>query len=225
MYVPRTARGFRGVWQGGHDAKGERGAGQTWHHWRDDAPPIWAEMMNEFGIAAPLAAALVAKGYAALTPVQEAMLGDDVAGRDLLVSAQTGSGKTVAFGIAIADELLRGADRLLFADVPMALIVAPTRELALQVARELDWLYGESGALIATCVGGMDYRTENAHLIGARILLWARRGGFATILSGGRLTCLVCARRCWMKRMRCLIWASARIWNLFCKRHRKIGAL
>ncbi len=120
--------------------------------------------MNEFGIAAPLAAALVAKGYSALTPVQTAMLGDDVAGRDLLVSAQTGSGKTVAFGIAIADELLRGADRLLFADVPMALIVAPTRELALQVARELDWLYGESGALIATCVGGMDYRTEKRAL-------------------------------------------------------------
>ncbi len=126
--------------------------------------PIWAEMMNEYGIAAPLAAALTAKGYATLTPVQEAMLGDDVSGRDLLVSAQTGSGKTVAFGIAIADELLRGADRLLFADVPLALIVAPTRELALQVARELDWLYGESGALIATCVGGMDYRTEKRAL-------------------------------------------------------------
>ena len=127
-------------------------------------PLYGLKLMNEFGIAAPLAAALVAKGYSALTPVQEAMLGDDVAGRDLLVSAQTGSGKTVAFGIAIADELLRGADRLLFADVPLALIVAPTRELALQVARELDWLYGESGALIATCVGGMDYRTEKRAL-------------------------------------------------------------
>ena len=127
-------------------------------------PLYGLKLMNEFGIAAPLAAALVAKGYAALTPVQEAMLGDEVAGRDLLVSAQTGSGKTVAFGIAIADELLRGADRLLFADVPLALIVAPTRELALQVARELDWLYGESGALIATCVGGMDYRTEKRAL-------------------------------------------------------------
>ncbi len=159
-----TAHGFRGVWQGGHDAIRETGAGQTWHHWRENASPIWAEMMNEFGIAAPLAAALTAKGYSALTPVQEAMLGDDVAGRDLLVSAQTGSGKTVAFGIAIADELLRGAERLLFADVPLALIVAPTRELALQVARELDWLYGESGALIATCVGGMDYRTEKRAL-------------------------------------------------------------
>ncbi|EEW26633.1 DEAD/DEAH box helicase [Rhodobacter ferrooxidans] len=120
--------------------------------------------MTHIEIAAPLAAALAAKGYETLTPVQDAVLSGDVTGRDLLVSAQTGSGKTVAFGIAIADELLRGADRLLFADTPMALIIAPTRELALQVARELDWLYAETGAIIATCVGGMDYRTEKRAL-------------------------------------------------------------
>ncbi len=87
--------------------------------------------MNDDAIAAPLAAALSARGYETLTPVQQAMLAPDVAGRDALVSAQTGSGKTVAFGMAIAPDLLRGADRLLFADVPMALIIAPTRELAL----------------------------------------------------------------------------------------------
>ncbi|MDT8857431.1 DEAD/DEAH box helicase [Paracoccaceae bacterium Fryx2] len=121
-------------------------------------------MIETMGIAAPLAAALTTRGYESLTPVQDAMLADGVAGRDLLVSAQTGSGKTVAFGMAIADELLAGADRLLFADVPMALIIAPTRELALQVARELDWLYSETGAIIATCVGGMDYRTEKRAL-------------------------------------------------------------
>ncbi len=115
-------------------------------------------------IAAPLAAALSAKGYETLTQVQDAMLAPETAGRDLLVSAQTGSGKTVAFGIAIADDLLNGADRLLFADVPMGLIIAPTRELAQQVARELEWLYGEAGAQIATCVGGMDYRTEKRAL-------------------------------------------------------------
>lgn len=121
-------------------------------------------MIENMNIAAPLAAALDAKGYAALTPVQEAVLVDEAAGRDLLVSAQTGSGKTVAFGIAIAPDLLAGADRFLFADVPAALIIAPTRELALQVARELEWLYADAGAKIATCVGGMDYRTEKRRL-------------------------------------------------------------
>ena len=120
--------------------------------------------MTDIQIAAPLAAALASKGYETMTPVQNAMLGEDVAGRDLLVSAQTGSGKTVAFGIAIADELLRGADQLLYADTPLALVIAPTRELALQVARELEWLYEGANAKIATCVGGMDYRTEKRAL-------------------------------------------------------------
>ncbi|MEO6300783.1 MAG: DEAD/DEAH box helicase [Paracoccaceae bacterium] len=120
--------------------------------------------MTDLPIAGPLATALAAKGYETLTPVQNAMLGEGVAGRDLLVSAQTGSGKTVAFGIAIADELLRGADQLLYADTPMALVIAPTRELALQVARELEWLYSGASARIATCVGGMDYRTEKRTL-------------------------------------------------------------
>ena len=120
--------------------------------------------MTDIQIAAPLAAALASKGYETMTPVQNAMLAAEVAGRDLLVSAQTGSGKTVAFGIAIADELLLGADQLLYADSPMALVIAPTRELALQVARELDWLYQGASAKIATCVGGMDYRTEKRAL-------------------------------------------------------------
>ncbi len=120
--------------------------------------------MTDMKIAAPLAAALASKGYETMTPVQDAMLDEGVAGRDLLVSAQTGSGKTVAFGIAIADELLQGAEQLLYADSPMALVIAPTRELALQVARELDWLYSGASAKIATCVGGMDYRTEKRAL-------------------------------------------------------------
>ncbi len=120
--------------------------------------------METYEIAAPLAAALAAQGYENLTAVQTAVLDTQARGRDLLVSAQTGSGKTVAFGIAIADQILGGLDKLLYADVPMGLIIAPTRELALQVARELDWLYGKAGAQIATCVGGMDYRSEKRAL-------------------------------------------------------------
>ena len=102
-----------------------------------------------------LSDALVARGYEALTPVQTQVTESEAKGRDLLVSAQTGSGKTVAFGLAMADELLEDG-RLPFATSPLALIVAPTRELALQVSRELGWLYAKAGARIATCVGGMD---------------------------------------------------------------------
>ena len=120
--------------------------------------------MINAAIAAPLAQALASKGYDTLTPVQSAILEAEVAGRDLLVSAQTGSGKTAAFGLAIAPEVLAGSDVLLYADVPSALIIAPTRELALQVAAEFQWLYGPAEARVATCVGGMDYRTERRAL-------------------------------------------------------------
>lgn len=129
-------------------------------------------------VAAPLAQALALKGYEALTSVQDAVLAEGVAGRDLLVSAQTGSGKTVAFGLAIAPEVLNGQDTLLYADHPLALVIAPTRELALQVARELEWLYAGAGAKIATCVGGMDYRTEKRAL---------ERGAHIVVGTPGRL--------------------------------------
>ncbi len=116
------------------------------------------------GVATPLGNALQKRGYTQLTPVQEAMLADDLKGRDALVSAKTGSGKTVAFGLAIAPDIL-GENRLFGpAEAPLALAIAPTRELAMQVARELEWLYGEAHAVIATCVGGMDTRKERRAL-------------------------------------------------------------
>ena len=119
-----------------------------------------------------LGGALAARGYSAPTPVQLAVLEGDAAGRDLLVSAQTGSGKTVAFGLAIAPTLLGEAERLPAAGAPMALVIAPTRELALQVQRELAWLYADTGARVVTCVGGMDARAEARQLgFGAHIVV------------------------------------------------------
>jgi ATP-dependent RNA helicase DeaD len=134
--------------------------------------------MDDLAMAGPLRVALAEKGYATLTPVQEAVLADGVAGRDLLVSAQTGSGKTVAFGLAISAEVLGGVDRLMPADKPLALVVAPTRELAQQVAREFEWLYGPAGVQLASCVGGMDYRTERRAL---------DRGAHVVVGTPGRL--------------------------------------
>lgn len=123
-------------------------------------------------ITKPLAGALEAHGYVSLTPVQEAVLEPEPRGRDLIVSAQTGSGKTVAFGLAMGDELLAGEDGIAPAGNPLALVIAPTRELALQVSRELAWLYAPTGARIATCVGGMDPSKERRALAqGAHIVV------------------------------------------------------
>ena len=108
--------------------------------------------------------ALTERGYAEPTPVQAAVLAPEAAGRDLVVSAQTGSGKTVAYGLAMAPGLIGEAERFGAAGPPLALIVAPTRELALQVERELTWLYAGTGARVASCVGGMDIRREQRAL-------------------------------------------------------------
>ncbi|HEX3364367.1 DEAD/DEAH box helicase [Phenylobacterium sp.] len=107
--------------------------------------------------------ALEKQGYQEPTPVQAAVLSEPDS-RDLLVSAQTGSGKTVAFGLALARGLLGEELRFGRAEAPLALVIAPTRELALQVSRELEWLYAEAGARVTTCVGGMDPRAERRAL-------------------------------------------------------------
>jgi len=124
-----------------------------------ELPPILAEALSE-------------RGYAVPTPVQAAVLEPQAHGRDLVVSAQTGSGKTVAFGLAFASDLLGEDGRLPAPAWPLALVIAPTRELALQVSRELIWLYGKAGARIATCVGGMDAAKERRALgYGAQIVV------------------------------------------------------
>jgi len=110
------------------------------------------------------ARALAERDYTEPTEVQTAVLTPEATGQDLLVSAQTGSGKTVAFGLAIGTTLLGDADVLGNAGDPLALIIAPTRELALQVHRELTWLYQHAGARIVACVGGMDPIVERKAL-------------------------------------------------------------
>ncbi|MBB4839576.1 ATP-dependent RNA helicase DeaD [Sphingomonas kyeonggiensis] len=128
--------------------------------------------MSFADLPALLAEALAARGYAAPTAVQAAVIEPEAAGRDLIVSAQTGSGKTVAFGLAMHPELLGEDGRIIPTREPHALIIAPTRELALQVSRELIWLYGPTGARIATCVGGMDAAKERRQLsYGAHIVV------------------------------------------------------
>ena len=125
----------------------------------DGVPPLFAE-------------AFAKQGYTTLTEVQRAVLAPNVGEADLLVSAQTGSGKTVAFGLAMASTLLGEKDRFPENSDPLALVVAPTRELAVQVRLELEWVYAPARARMAACVGGMDMRQERRALAnGAHIVV------------------------------------------------------
>ena len=121
-------------------------------------------MDSDENIAPALDEALKRRGYTELTPVQTAVLAKELKGADLLVSAQTGSGKTLAFGLNIAPTLLQDAKKLEHSSVPLALVVTPTRELAMQVKTELAWLYNDAHAVVTTCVGGMDIRAERRAL-------------------------------------------------------------
>ncbi|MBR1129939.1 DEAD/DEAH box helicase [Bradyrhizobium iriomotense] len=135
----------------------------------------------------PLARALAERNYESLTPVQLAVLAHEATSRDLLVSAQTGSGKTVAYGLAIAKNLLDDAEQFGPAAAPLALIVAPTRELALQVQRELAWLYGHAGGRVVSCVGGMDPRREQRELAAGAHIVVGTPGRLCDHLRRGRL--------------------------------------
>jgi ATP-dependent RNA helicase DeaD len=135
----------------------------------------------------PLARALAERNYDQPTQVQTAVLADNAVGRDLLVSAQTGSGKTVAYGLAIAKNLLGDAERFERAAAPLALIVAPTRELALQVHRELEWLYQYADARVVSCVGGMDPRREQRELAAGAHIVVGTPGRLCDHLRRGRL--------------------------------------
>ncbi|WP_427449958.1 DEAD/DEAH box helicase [Litorimonas sp. WD9-15] len=147
-----------------------------------------------------LADALAKKGYEKLTPVQDSVLDPDLLGQDLLVSAQTGSGKTVAFGLAMASTLLGNAGAFLRADAPLALCIAPTRELAMQVKREIDWLYREAGAKTMSCVGGMDARQERNAL---------QRGAHIVVGTPGRLCDHINRGALDMSEIKCLVLDEA----------------
>ncbi len=163
----------------------------VWHSEVWEAPQLPHQADREpmpFPPAHPsLLQALAARGYAEPTPVQAAVLQPDAAGRDLVVSAQTGSGKTVAFGLAMAPELLGEAERFGAAEARLALVVAPTRELAQQVERELAWLYAPTGARVVACVGGMDIRREQRALAQGAHLVVGTPGRLRDHLERGNL--------------------------------------
>ena len=131
--------------------------------------PTTVPSADPFSAAPPqLRAALARQGFTSLTAVQRAVLDAESAGRDLRISSQTGSGKTVALGLLLAPSLVtEGAARTAARRPagPAALLIAPTRELAVQVGAELRWLYADlSGVAVAVVTGGTDPVRERSTL-------------------------------------------------------------
>jgi ATP-dependent RNA helicase DeaD len=130
-------------------------------------------------LPAPIQKSLEGRGFAALTPIQLAVVASESSGKNLRISSQTGSGKTVAIGIALLDTLLAPDEPAPAGDEPAegakppskhaaeprALLITPTRELALQVHGELSWLYENYPSItIDVATGGTGVRDEQRRL-------------------------------------------------------------
>ncbi len=112
------------------------------------------------GVPEVLRPAIEQRGFAGLTEIQRAVVDVQGKGRNLRLSSKTGSGKTVALGIAIYPALAERNVREI-----RALIIVPTRELAHQVQSELRWLYRDCpGARTEVVTGGTDIRQEKRRL-------------------------------------------------------------
>jgi len=118
------------------------------------------------GVPVALAQAMRKRGYSELTPVQRAVLDSESDDRDLRISSQTGSGKTVAIGLGLAGHFAeRLADKTTAGSGPSVLVLVPTRELAMQVRDELHWLFaGMQGLRTQVVMGGTSVLVERRAL-------------------------------------------------------------
>lgn len=109
-------------------------------------------------------------GFDTPTPIQEKSLPHALEGRDVAGQAQTGTGKTAAFLLAIYTRLVRNEPRV--PGFPRALIVAPTRELAMQIHRDAELLGKHTGLVTTVIFGGMDYMKQRESIqTGADIVI------------------------------------------------------
>lgn len=111
-----------------------------------------------------LSRALADRGFGELTDVQDAVCATEARNRDLLVLARTGSGKTIAFGLALGEILLGGDAPAADGSGKLAVVLAPTRELAAQVAEELAGLYRHTALRLLLCAGGQDPEAQGRAL-------------------------------------------------------------
>ena len=100
-------------------------------------------------------------GFQYCSPIQAQVLPHTLQGNDAIGKAQTGTGKTAAFLITIFNDLLSNPlEGERFVGEPRALVIAPTRELVMQIAADADELSKHTGLQVATLIGGMDYQKQ-----------------------------------------------------------------
>lgn len=115
-------------------------------------------------------------GFQYASPIQAAALPLTLAGHDIIGKAQTGTGKTAAFLITVLQKLLTTSPAERYASEPRALVIAPTRELAMQIAKDAQGLSKHTDLNVVTVVGGVDYDKQKDQLNGIVDILVATPG-------------------------------------------------
>jgi ATP-dependent RNA helicase RhlE len=146
----------------------------------------------DLGVSGAVCRALSRRAITAPFPVQRLVLEDVLAGRDVLVKAPTGSGKTFAFGIPLVERLDPGP-------APAGLVLAPTRELAAQIVSELEDIARAKGLRVAAVHGGVGINAQAARAKRAHIL----------VATPGRLEDLLARRTFTLERVRMLVLDEA----------------
>ena len=139
---------------------------------------------EDIGLEPKLLQALSEAGYETPTPIQEAAIPEALKGRDVLGIAQTGTGKTASFTLPMIQRLAKGRAR---ARMPRTLVLAPTRELAAQVAENFE-KYGKYHKLtMALLIGGVSFADQDAKLLRGVDVLIATPGRLLDHFERGRL--------------------------------------
>ena len=140
------------------------------------------------------------------TPIQAQTLPHALAGLDVAGQAQTGTGKTAAFLVAMYARLIREpAPPSRSLNAPRALIIAPTRELAVQIHRDAEVLGSHTGLTLGLAFGGVDYEKQRHHLEQGVDVLMGTPGRIIDFTSSGSLICAPCRCSSWMRPTACSI--------------------
>jgi ATP-dependent RNA helicase RhlB len=124
---------------------------------------------HDFDLSAEIMHAVGDLGFQYCTPIQADSLPHTLKGSDTIGKAQTGTGKTAAFLITILEDLLSGKNEARPHGAPHSLIIAPTRELVMQIARDGEGLAKYTGINVVAVFGGVDYQKQQNRLIGKKV--------------------------------------------------------
>ena len=147
------------------------------------APATRPATFDSLGVDADLVADLDARGFAAPFPIQAATLPDTLAGRDVLGRGRTGSGKTLAFALPLVQRLAE--EDMARAGHPIGLVLAPTRELALQIAETIRPLADALELSVTTVFGGVSQRPQEKALAGGVDIVVACPGRLLDLMGQG----------------------------------------